>query len=50
MDKGEKWLLLVDRAYPAKLQIVLIWEFHHIPTERHNLAEGKSSGLIKRVD
>lgn len=50
MEKGKNWLLLVDRAYTAKLQILPIWEFHLISTERPNLAEGRGSGLIKRAD
>lgn len=50
MEKGKFLLLLVDRAYPAKFQILLIWEFHLISTERPNLAEDTSSGLVKRAD
>ena len=48
--RGKSGFFLLTEAYPANLQILLIWEFHHISAERHNSAEGKSSGLIKRVD
>ena len=49
----EKWknlLLLVDRAYPATLQIFPVWKFHLISTERPNLTEGNSSSLMKIAD